>query len=128
MQKFVSILLLFSFLFGDAAHVNSLRLDGLVHHYRLHKRIDPAMNLLVFFKMHYLDNHGNLSIDKDHASLPFKSPVPVKGFALLCYLAPESMVILQHTSHAGLNNYSIEYLSFIQNGFLHSPFRPPSLG
>jgi hypothetical protein len=127
LQKLVAILLIFSFLFGDAAHVNSLRLGGVVHHYRVHKRMDPGMNVLAFFKMHYLDQHGNLSQHKDHGKLPFKSPAPVKGFALLCYLAPESMVILQNISHARLNNYSIEYLSFIQNGFLHSPFHPPSL-
>jgi hypothetical protein len=85
------------------------------------------MNVLAFLKMHYLDKHGNPGKDKDHANLPFKSHAPVKGFSLLCYIAPESIVILHSISSAWLIDFSIENLSFIQNGFLHSPFRPPSL-
>jgi hypothetical protein len=127
LQKFVAILLIFSFLFGDAMHVNVLCIDGMVSHFRLHKRIDPQLGVLTFLKMHYLDKHGNLSQNKDHAKLPFKSSSSVKQFVLLCYLAPDSRVILPRLFNAGQGKIMILDHSLRHKGFQTTLFHPPSL-
>lgn len=127
MQKFVAILLIFSFLFGDATHVNALSIDGMVSHFRFHKRTDPQLSVLTFLKMHYLDKHGNISQNKDHAKLPFKSSSSVKNFILLCYLSPDTRVVLPDISKNGQDKRMIINQSLRQKGFLLTLFHPPSL-
>jgi len=127
-QKFVAILLIFSFLFGDATHVNALSIDGMVSHFRLHRKTDPQLGVLTFLKMHYLDKHGNISQNKDHAKLPFKSATSGKGFSVLCYLAPDTRILLNGISIDWLNEISTENQSSEYKGFLLTLFHPPSLG
>jgi hypothetical protein len=126
-QKFVAILLIFSFLFGDASHVNALFLNGMVSHFRLHKKSDPQLSVLSFLKMHYLDKHGNLSQNKDHARLPFKTGQRGQNaLSQLNYIIAEFPQVLPTIFHDRVPDVNLASVQSLQKGFLLSNFHPPS--
>lgn len=114
-------------MFGDASHVNVLRINGMVQHYRMHKRTDRNLGFLTFLRMHYLDSHGNAANDRQHSKLPFKSKHETGSVGMLCYVVPDSRVSVSHDHHPVAAPAHAEYIAVLHRGFPISLFHPPSL-
>lgn len=114
-------------MFGDANHVNLLQINGLVQHYRYHKKLDKSLGIIAFLKMHYQGKHGNDTRCAAHKKLPFKTTNSGRTATLLSYEVPVFFAGITQKKYNMPVPEGEKINAIPQNGYPSLLLRPPSL-
>lgn len=123
MKKWISILLLCLYLVSTTELNQVLKLPVLIEHYCEHKKLNPEMTILAFFKIHY--DHPVKDADyKTDRKLPFVMHSTISLVFIINTNFNFEMVNSQY------KNYKVhKFLPFDEDffikGYLHSIWQPP---
>ncbi|MCI3936313.1 hypothetical protein MQX03_03830 [Chryseobacterium aahli] len=123
MKKWLSILLLSLYLVSTTELNQLLKFPTLVEHYSEHKKLNPEMSLLAFFKIHY--DHPVKDADyKTDRKLPF---ILHSTLSLVFTLNSDfSFEILgSDYKYFKVHNIPAFDVDFYIKGYLHSIWQPP---
>ncbi|SIO01697.1 hypothetical protein SAMN05444409_1612 [Epilithonimonas zeae] len=125
MKKWVSILMLFTYLVSTTELNQFLKLPILIEHYNEHHKLNPEMSLLAFFKMHY-DHPAKDADYKTDRQLPF---VVHSTLSLVFTLNSNFVFEFGNLTFMCFNASHIAAFdeNFYIKGHLHSIWQPPRL-